>query len=103
MYFFNVKNKPKQNKKMQEIFSQRNTRKSCSAVFWFTKLSSQNQAHDSAASHVNQTESEASFQSVTSVVNMAGAIQEGPEFGIGDFILLEHVDMPSFMKNLKKR
>ena len=34
---------------------------------------------------------------------MAGAIQEGPEYGIGDFILLENVDMPSFMKNLKKR
>ncbi len=36
-------------------------------------------------------------------LTMAGAVQEGPEYGIGDFILLEHVDMPSFMKNLKKR
>ena len=33
---------------------------------------------------------------------MAG-IQEGPEFGIGDFVLLKTVDIKSFMKNLKLR
>lgn len=35
-------------------------------------------------------------------INMA-AIHEGPEYGIGDFVLLESVDIGSFMKNLKHR
>ena len=31
------------------------------------------------------------------------AIHEGTEFGIGDFVLLNTVDMESFMNNLKHR
>ena len=31
------------------------------------------------------------------------AIHEGPEFGIGDFVLLQTVDIGSFMANLQKR
>ena len=31
------------------------------------------------------------------------AIHEGQEFGIGDFVLLENVDMSSFMQNLQHR
>jgi len=33
---------------------------------------------------------------------MAG-VHEGPEFGVGDFVLLSTVDMKSFMENLQKR
>ena len=33
---------------------------------------------------------------------MAG-IQEGPEYGIGDFVLLKNVDIGSFMQNLEHR
>ena len=29
------------------------------------------------------------------------AIHEGPEFGVGDFVLLESIDITSFMRNLK--
>ena len=36
------------------------------------------------------------------MVNMAG-IHEGPEFGVGDFVLLSTIDIDSFMENLKKR
>lgn len=31
------------------------------------------------------------------------AIHEGQEYGIGDFVLLESVDMASFMQNLQHR
>ena len=31
------------------------------------------------------------------------AIHEGPEYGVGDFVLLESVDISSFMENLKLR
>lgn len=34
---------------------------------------------------------------------MAGAIHEGPEFGVGDFVLLDTVDIESFMSNLELR
>lgn len=34
---------------------------------------------------------------------MAGAIHEGPEFGVGDFVLLESLDIDSFMDNLQLR
>jgi len=33
---------------------------------------------------------------------MAG-IHEGPEFGVGDFVLLSKIDIESFMENLQKR
>jgi myosin-1 len=34
---------------------------------------------------------------------MAGSIHEGPEFGIGDFVLLHDVTLEAFMNNLKIR
>ncbi|KAK3104099.1 hypothetical protein FSP39_024410 [Pinctada imbricata] len=34
---------------------------------------------------------------------MAGSIHEGPEYGIGDFVLLRDVTMEAFMENLKLR
>ena len=34
---------------------------------------------------------------------MAGTIHEGPEFGVGDFVLLDNLDISSFMANLKLR
>ncbi|CAG2227378.1 MYO1 [Mytilus edulis] len=34
---------------------------------------------------------------------MAGTIHEGPEFGIGDFVLLHDVTLEAFMDNLKLR
>ena len=33
---------------------------------------------------------------------MAG-VHEGPEFGVGDFVLLSSVDLQAFMENLQKR
>ena len=33
---------------------------------------------------------------------MAG-VHEGPEYGVGDFVLLSTIDIKSFMENLQKR
>lgn len=34
---------------------------------------------------------------------MAGSIHEGPEFGVGDFVLLHDLTLDAFMENLKMR
>lgn len=34
---------------------------------------------------------------------MAGILEEGKHCGVGDFVLLDSIDLPSFMKNLKIR
>lgn len=34
---------------------------------------------------------------------MAGSIHEGPEFGVGDFVLLHDLTLDAFMENLKLR
>ncbi|KAL4222601.1 Unconventional myosin-Id [Mactra antiquata] len=34
---------------------------------------------------------------------MAGSVHEGPEYGIGDFVLLHEISQDAFMENLKLR
>jgi len=34
---------------------------------------------------------------------MAAVLEEGRQFGVGDFVLLDRVDLESFMSNLKLR
>ena len=35
--------------------------------------------------------------------NKMAGIQEGPEFGVGDFVLLQNLSINGFMENLKLR
>lgn len=37
------------------------------------------------------------------LLKMAGSIHEGPEFGVGDFVLLHDLTLDAFMENLKLR